>query len=506
MCRFLSLKPRHMKQKKNASWTNVSKLQTVTPAIYYLPTSYDDIVTAVKEAEQRNWRIRAVGAGHSSTDVAICQHILLDLRYLKKVSRPDESQLKASVRGQHLARIDAGATIHYFNRRLDDLGLAFRSLGIVDDQTISGAMATGTHANVRSQPGFPGLVKSMLLVAAGGRKYRIEPSDGITDPALHHEPDVELMQSDDTFYGALIHLGTFGIVASYIVEVEPQYWLMEKRTVEKWSDVSKQIRDNTLYRDYPVTIEKVTFDHPVLGINIALNPHKVDGENLCMVGRFFRLEDKPRRKFRDLIRSPLPSIVGRTRIPYHALMKQVDANPHKAPATLNKGLRLMHDQSYINRSFKVWFQGMERMADMTYGSEFAFDGNHSGWLDAIEAVFRNVKDLTEQGIYAPNTLMLRYTKGSPAWLAPENGLDTTAWVGTPVPVEHPHGTRILEEFQDVCIAKGGKSHWGKMNSRVSADVVKTWLPKLESWKQEMRKFNPDNTFSNAFSDRFGLTS
>lgn len=502
----MCFKPRRMKVKKNGTWTNVSKLQTVQPAVYYMPVSHDDLVTAVREAEQRGWRVRAVGAGHSSTDVAVGAEMLLDLKYLNQVSHPDKEQLRSSVAPQHLAQIEAGCSIHKFNRRLDEMGLAFRALGIVDDQTISGAIATGTHANVRSLPGFPGLVKSVLLVAAGGKKYRLEPADGITDPSRFSEKDTELIQNDDTFNASLIHLGTFGIVASYIIDVEPQYWLMEKRTVEKWSSVREQIAQDTLYRDYPITVDKVTADHPVLAINIALNPHEVDGDHLCMVARFFKLAGKPKRKLGDIIRSPVPSIVLATRIPYHSVIKQAKEHPEKTPGVLNKGIQLMHDKSYINRSFKVWYQGMEAMVDMTYGAEFAFDGTYPGWLNAVDAVFNSAKTLSEQGVFYSNTLMIRYCKRSPAWLAPEHGFDTAAWIGTPVPIDHPKREDILNGFQETCIAAGGKAHWGKMNNRVTPELVRSWIPKLDQWKAEMRKFNPNNTFSNAFTDRFGLTS
>jgi hypothetical protein len=325
---------------------------------------------------------------------------------------------------------------------------------------------------------------------------------------LHDEPDTELIQDDDVFQSALLHLGTFGIVVSYLIDVEPPYWLAEVRTVERWSQVTPEIRNGTLFRDYPIRVNKITANHPVFAMNIALNPHKVDGDHLCMVGRFFKLLDKPKRGLGDRIRSVLPSLVGRTKIPYHALMKQAEKNPEKTPATLNKGLQLMHDRLYINKSYKVWNQGMETMANMTYGSEFAFDGSNADWLDAVDAFFETVKDLASQSIYAPNTLMLRYTQGSPAWMAPEHGLDTAAWIGTPVPKAHPHAATILDAFQDVCIAHGGKVHWGKMNNRAEArpELRTQWFPKLAAWKQQMRKFNPDDTFSNAFTDRFGLTS
>jgi L-gulono-1,4-lactone dehydrogenase len=495
-----------MKTRKKATWTNVAGLHTAKPIVFYQPETYEDIVRAVQEAEQRKCKIRAVGSGHTSTDQAICDGILLDMSLLNAVSPVNKDYLKVDRRGECLVRMDAGANIDTFNDELDEMGIAFKTLGIIDHQTISGAIATGTHGCCPSLPGFPGLVKSILLVAAKGKKYRIEPNNGITDPHRHIEEGVKLIQNDTTFYSALVHVGLFGIVASYIMEVEPQYWLLEKRTVEKWSDVRKQIENNTLHKDYPVKIGKVYSYQPVLGLHIALNPHEVDGDHTCMVGRFFKLPGKPRRSLGDRIRSLLPTIVASTMLPFLILVRLANRKPSKLPKMMEKGLHSMNEGSYINKSYKVWNQGLEKMMDKTYGSEFAFDGTNPQWLLAIDAIFERAKVHAKDNLYSPNTLMLRYSKGSPATLGVDFGPGVVAWIGTPVPKKFHRGKEILDAHQEVCLAYGGKSHWGKMNNLVTPARIATWFPHLDEWKAEMRKFNPDDTFSNAFSERFGLTS
>ncbi len=130
------------------------------------------------------------------------------------------------------------------------------------------------------------------------------------------------------------------------------------------------------------------------------------------------------------------------------------------------------------------------------------------WLKAVDAIFSTYKDLRiKKNLSAPNTLMMRFSKGAKAYLAPEYGYTLTAWIGNPVPRQMKRGMEVLEAFQVTCMANGGKSHWGKMNNRVELNptLIQAWFPKLHIWKQEMRKFNPNNTFSNAFTDRFGLT-
>ncbi len=497
-----------MKIKKNKKWSNVSKLHSVEPVKYYLPESYDDISAAIVEAESHKWRVRAVGAGHSSTDIAISNDILLDMSRLDKVRESNRSAFKTNLQGRHFADMQAGANIAQFNDALDAFNLAFPTLGIIDNQTIAGAVATGTHGNVPTLPGFGGLVRSMLLIAAGGKKYRIEPKDGVTDPTKFHENGVQLIQNDDTFYSALLHVGAFGIIASYVIEVEPQYWLMEKRTVEKWSEVRKQIENNTLFRDYPIKLEKGFTNHAVYGMNLAVNPHEIDGDHSVMIGRFFKLANKPKRGVLEATRSIGPNIVARTLIPSAVLINQANQRPEKLPKTLDGALKLMNEESYINKSYKVWYQGLEFLMNMTFGSEFAFNGDQTEWLKAVDAIFSTYKDLRiKKNLSAPNTLMMRFSKGAKAYLAPEYGYTLTAWIGNPVPRQMKRGMEVLEAFQVTCMANGGKSHWGKMNNRVELNptLIQAWFPKLHIWKQEMRKFNPNNTFSNAITDRFGLT-
>lgn len=496
-----------MKSKTKKSWTNVSGLYTAKPKEYFVPKDKKEVIEAVKQAEADKMRIRAHGAGHSSTDIAITDGILLDMTKLDEVSEVNYDLLRPEAATQRLVHVGAGVTLHDLNRKLDDLGLAMRSLGIIDDQTISGAIATGTHGNIPTLPGFPGLVRSIELVAAEGKVYRIEPTHGFTDPAKFKKTEGTLIQSDDTFNSALVHAGAFGIVVSYYLEVEAQYWLYEKRTIEKWSDIKKQVIAGTLFREVEVELEGKIVKMKPLGLHIAVCPHNVELDHRCMVGRFFKLKEEPHRSFLQKIRSLGPNIVARTMFPFAMLINNANDHPEKLPQMLHDGLKMMKDEAYINKSYKVWFQGLEFLADMTFGSEFAYHAEDTQWLKAVDEIFKAFRQLEkDKNIYSPNTLMIRYSAASPAYLAADSEMNTL-WIGTPVPKAMRKGREILDLFQEVNIRMGGRSHWGKMNNRVEMhpDLIEKWFPKLGIWKKEMRKFNPKGTFSNAFTDRFGLT-
>ena len=83
--------------------------------------------------------MRAVGSGHSFTDVAL--HRRRDGAARRAQSHPRRrSTARAS------STVEAGINLHDLNNRLwDDHGLALPNLGDIDVQTIAGAVSTSTH-------------------------------------------------------------------------------------------------------------------------------------------------------------------------------------------------------------------------------------------------------------------------------------------------------------------------------------------------------------------------
>jgi hypothetical protein len=66
----------------------------------------------------------------------------------------------------------------------------------------------------------------MTLVGKGSKAYRVEPTNGITDPELFladpevQKHDIQLIQDDDTFNAVVVGVGSMGLVFSLIVEVQ----------------------------------------------------------------------------------------------------------------------------------------------------------------------------------------------------------------------------------------------------------------------------------------------
>jgi FAD/FMN-containing dehydrogenase len=107
-----------------------------SPAAAYLPRSEDEVLKIL--AQQRGKRIRAVGRLHSWSIAVHADEVLIDLRYLNHV------QVIAS--GARAA-VGAGCQIKRLLAELDRQGLTLPSVGLISEQTIAGATATGTHGS-----------------------------------------------------------------------------------------------------------------------------------------------------------------------------------------------------------------------------------------------------------------------------------------------------------------------------------------------------------------------
>ncbi len=495
-----------MKTRTRVTWRNSTGRYQVEPLQYLIPENLSDLVKAIQEAERTGYRIRAVGAGHSYSDIAITDGYLVDMQRLNRMLPLKEKQIKVTHKDSYLVAMEAGVTIHDLNRKLDEQGLALTNMGAIDNQTISGAIATGTHGAGRHLQALSGMVRSMVLVAAAGKTYRIEPREGITDPGQYHDPHITLIQEDEVFYSALIHLGCMGIIYSYILEVQPIYWLYENRSVEKWSEVRQQLLNGSMFDDYPIELNGKKEQRPVRSVFIVVNPFERKGDHTCMVTRTFEIERTRSLRFKDRTRAILSSVLSSIPLFFYLTLFIVNHLPRLVPAMLERSIKAVKDATYINKSYKVLFQGFEFIASQGQGAEFAYNRHQKVYLEAIDSVFEKVAQLSKEfKLYPSSAPTLRFVKASEAYITPEYHQDV-CYIGNPVLVRQKGANLILNEYQDIHFKYGGKPHWGKVTNRLEAqpELIRQWYPKFKEWQDVMLRFNPNGTFLNSFAERLRL--
>jgi L-gulono-1,4-lactone dehydrogenase len=118
-------------------WRNWARDQRCRPQAIETPSNRDELAELVKGAAGGGRRVRVAGSGHSFSDIALTEGLMLRLERLDRVLAAD----RASGR----VKVEAGIVLSELNRRLEELGLALENLGDIDRQTLAGSISTATH-------------------------------------------------------------------------------------------------------------------------------------------------------------------------------------------------------------------------------------------------------------------------------------------------------------------------------------------------------------------------
>jgi len=497
-----------MKIKANKLWRNVIKKYSARPPKTFWVENLEDIATAIKTAEAAGQRIRAVGSGHSYSDVALPDGFMVRMDKLNKVQRPDYGTFRQAFQNTHLVTVQGGVTIQRLNKQLEKMDLALINMGAIDEQTISGACATNTHGTGHKLPAIPGMVRSILMVAAQGKAYRIEPENGVTDPAQHQESGVTLIQNNDTFNAVVVHLGNAGIVHSYVLEVRPMYWLQENRVLSTWQQVKQQLQDGSLFNNVTIEHNGAQVTRPLRSLFVVVNPYLVKNntDRTCMVSRVVEVNKPRKRSLADRTRNIVAALIGNLPPAYWFTIIRVNYFPKGIPNTLESSLKYLQDPKYVNKSYKVLYQGFEYVAKRGHGAEFAYNSQALDYLPAIDKVFDEIAQMSaSQNVFPSSAMTLRWVQKSQVMLAPEYEQDV-CYVGNAVLVKQREAEQILDVYQNIHIAAGGKAHWGKITNKLNEQpqIIAQWYPRLANWRTEIKRFNPNGTFNNGFTDRLGL--
>src|SRR5690242_12555216 len=125
------------RRRASGEWVNWAGDQRCRPARFERPGNREELAEVVAAATAAGQRVKVAGAGHSFTEAAMTDGVMIDLGALSGVLDADP--------GSGLVKVAGGTGLAELNEELARLGLAMENLGDIDSQTISGAISTGTH-------------------------------------------------------------------------------------------------------------------------------------------------------------------------------------------------------------------------------------------------------------------------------------------------------------------------------------------------------------------------
>ncbi|MFJ5559494.1 D-arabinono-1,4-lactone oxidase [Streptomyces sp. NPDC093250] len=184
----------------NGIWRNWGGTVAVRPAREVAPASVDELAAAVRRAAEDGLPVKAVGTGHSFTSIAATDGLLIRPQLLTGIRDID--------RAAGTVTVEAGTPLKRLNMALAREGLSLANMGDIMEQTVSGAISTGTHGTGRDSASIAAQIRGLELVTA----------DGVVLTCSDKE-------NPDVFAAARIGLGALGIITAVTFAVEPVFLL-----------------------------------------------------------------------------------------------------------------------------------------------------------------------------------------------------------------------------------------------------------------------------------------
>ena len=304
-------------------WHNwLGNISYVVPS-YFQPSSRQELVWILQQAEAERAKVKAVGSGWSFEDCAVSEDWVVDIARLNNtitfLTHPATGPTfltaawaarQFGAANEKLYHVEAGISIFALNRKLHGEGLAMLTLGGSQGQTLAGAISTSTHGSDLDQPPLPGVVQAIHLVTTGGQEVWIESaSEPVTanDRALLSTlgcADLQIVRDDELLRAAMVTVGRFGVVYSYVIKVAALYNLSEWTEELSWPSVSTALMAGigqgnsvpvrghlgglpALLSDPPANLAMSTAvsDFRFLDILISSNLKQAHGDEVCWVRR-----------------------------------------------------------------------------------------------------------------------------------------------------------------------------------------------------------------------------
>ncbi len=542
------------------TWANQLANQTVQPLTLFRPTSLNDagdtqsITTILTQALATGCVVKAAGSGHSYSDVATTPDFFVDTHGLDQIAGPEQpltgqlspdvlrSRLPLSLgpiiwpgydpktveSNRALIEVEAGITIRALNTALQARNLGLMNMGGYDGQTIIGAISTSTHGSGITLTPFPDMVQSLVLATTGrwnGKTisgsnpgngvyyYRIEPTEGITDPSKYSDPLIELIQDDDCFNSVICSMGCFGVIYSVVIEVMQFYWLAEKRTLTTLDKVMSSLAPNPSNPGSVPDILRSTRNYEVLIQPYPLNWFKVvDMDPSADPSTYYKYFSciVTERNIAPQPENPqdhtdMADWLGTL------LNLLLNSEPSFTPEALNISLLTLQD-SIVGDSYDIYNLGLGGGIGFAAEIGFALEDSYGAYTDAnfkaaIDKIHKIAQLSRVQGSqYQTSPFSLRFVKQSRAHLSMMQGRNT-AMIEMDMLTGTYAGEEIMYRYETSMYPLGGRPHWGLEFDFLTGNngLLETLYPKLSRWMSVYSQFNTLGTFNNSFTQRMGFT-
>lgn len=247
----------------------------------------DTVRRLIGQVRNAGGSMRAYGGGLSLSAVATSPHLMVNTRHLTLKYPIDYGCMdsKSSYHYSNLFYFQCGTLLPEVYRYLEGRGRTLPTSGTCTNQTLGGAVSTGTHASAHHFGSVSDAVVAIHVITGP------EPDDVLwleraTLPAVTHNfadrIGARLVRNDDLFNTALISFGSCGFVMGFLVNTIPLHKIKAvRRTIFVGSGLDHILQ--TLDFDALHTFIPSVNSTSVNDVTFVVNPHNSNGTVHCTV-------------------------------------------------------------------------------------------------------------------------------------------------------------------------------------------------------------------------------
>ncbi len=424
-------------------WENWAGEQRCAPAQIARPGSEDELAQTIAAASARGLSIRAAGSGHSFTDIACTDGLLIDTSAMARLIDADPDS--------GLVTVQAGMTLHALGPENARHGLGLENQGDIDAQSLAGALATATHGTGVRFGNLSARVVGMRLVTASGDV-------------------VELTRDKDPegLLAARVSLGALGIASQVTLECVPLYTLQR--------------------HDKPIPLARVLD---------RLDEHVEESDHF----EFFLWPYTRTAMTRSTMRSdiePAPTPhwkrVIQERVVENQALGLVCRTGRRFPSQVPRLNRLiasaMSEGRVEDRAYRVYATRREVRFTET---EYAIPRR-----DAREALERALALIERRRLPILFPFEVRFAAADDAFLSTAHGRETcyiAAHQYTGMEYES-----FFRAFEEIMNSYGGRPHWGKRHYQ-TAPALRERYPEWDRYQSVRARLDPGGVFENDYIRR-----
>jgi L-gulono-1,4-lactone dehydrogenase len=420
--------------KTNYTYENWAHTLKFKPERFGEPETEQQVIDMVKDALARRGHVRTRGGGHSWSHFVVTDDTLIQLDQLNRGLIADVLNRRYTVQ----AGIRLKDLIH--NLALD--GLAMRNLGSITEQSIAGAISTGTHGTGIRLGNLSTSIVGMKLVTGTGDLLAI------------NETEADLLDA------ARVSVGALGIITQVTIQCVPMYELEHTTYFCKFDDVIDKLellnQENERFLLWWLVAPIGPKDNVLV---VTMNPPGTPPGSLGQAGTPATAGGNPLPMDTNDLLSMILNLFPNK--PFHQLLKR----------------RGRYDQILTIPLLPVLHREFE----------YAIPAENAG------AALRSLKRIFEEGdISTTLPVEVRFVAADHSLLSPARGKNV-CYIGVST---QPNANEVYSRVEPIMKDFGGRPHWGKHFSLTRGEVEAMYPDSYEKFRTIRKQLDPHGVFTN----------